>query len=169
MRSSLVLALLLGSMLAAPSPAPAQNSAEHKAQLQKDELTLKAHTLTMDELTRFMEAGAAVHQAAKDHPELREYLEKSDNNDDQQTLDQLTAKFSGAPVVVSTLAAHGFTPRQFAIVTMTTVQASMAAFALQRGVKPNDAAFANVNPANIRFVQDHKAEIQALRAKYPQD
>ena len=72
------------------------------------------------------------------------------------------------PALVSTLAAHGFTPHQFLVVEVTVISAGLAAALMPAGADPSKfAADAHINAANITFMIEHRAELDALRKQYP--
>jgi len=54
--------------------------------------------------------------------------------------------------------------RQYAVITMALFQAAFAQYAVEQGADPAKVAReAGVNPANIRFIKDHKAELEKLK------
>ncbi len=163
-------AFLLSAALSCHAALPMpQNSPQHKAQLEQDEAVLQSHTLTMDEMTRLIQVMHDLSEAAKADPSLKDSV-KTDNGEDQETLDQMSAALSKSPKAVAIFAAHGFTPHSFAVATMSMVQNALAAFAVQNGAKMDDVVKStHVNPANVKFMLDHQAEIEALKAKYPSE
>jgi hypothetical protein len=69
--------------------------------------------------------------------------------------------------VVSVLKSHGFTPHEFALCQMVVFQAAFAEGAKQAGADPAKlASDAHVNPENLTFVEKHKAELDAMKAKF---
>ncbi len=141
-----------------------QDSPAHTAELKKDEAELKTYTLTMDIVF------GAIRDALKSDPALQKSnKERSDANqeDEQATIGQVASVYSSSPKLIAIAAAHGFTPRKFALSLMSIVQAGLAAAALQAGASMSDVAKSGVNPDNVKLFRDHKAELDELFKKYP--
>lgn len=76
-------------------------------------------------------------------------------------------RLSSNPEVVAVLKSHGFTPREFALCQMVVFQSAFAEAAKQAGADPAKlASDAHVNPANLTFVEQHKAELDAMQKKF---
>ena len=126
---------------------------------------MEQYTLSMDNLTRWMDVMVTLQPVAKSHPEALNALEI--DADKEESLDQLAKKISAEPALVDAMAKHGFTPRQFVLEEMVLFQASMAAAMMPAGANEAELAHkAHVNPANVAFVRQHKDEIEAMQKKY---
>lgn len=130
----------------------------------KDSLELQRYTLTMPNVTRFWEIFGSLSKVAKDHPELKDALETdADKHDD---LAAIEGRISSFPIVKSAITDHGLTVHQFVLIQFTLFQAALVSAMVPPGPERTKKALeANVNPANLDFVDKHKAEIEALQAK----
>ena len=147
-----------------------QDSPAHTAELKKDEAELKTYTLTMDIVNRTAVTVGAIRDALKSDPALQKSnKERSDANqeDEQPTIGQVASVYSSSPKLIAIAAAHGFTPRKFALSQMSIVQAGFGVAALQAGASMSDVAKSGVNPDNVKLFRDHKAELDELFKKYP--
>jgi len=149
-----------------------QNSPAQTAELKKDEAELKTFTLTMDIVNRTVVSVGAMRDAVKSGPALQKSLkDKNDANqqeDEQPTISQMASVYSSSPKITAIVAAHGFTPRKFALSQMSIIQTSLALAALQAGASMSDVVSkGGVNPENIKLFRDHKDELQELFKKYP--
>jgi hypothetical protein len=130
----------------------------------KDLLEMQHYTLTMPNVTRFWETFGSLAKVAKDHPELKDALET--DADKHEDLAAIEKRVSSVPVVKSAITDHGLTVHEFVLLQFTLFQAAMArALAPPGPERAEKAREANVNPANLDFIEKHKAEIEALQAK----
>jgi len=127
----------------------------------EDERLIHDYVLTMDKLKRF-------EKAAKQMSALPSFKDSGDDDavtSGDKTISESARAFSAkCPQCVAVLAANGFTPKEYMTFTMTLFAASMSAWSKEQGGKVADF----VNPANITFVQQHKAELEAMNPKKPQ-
>lgn len=146
----------------------AQDSAGvHRAALDKDAVELSSYLLTMEVVTRLFEANHSATEAAKADPSIQMSLQ-GDEHADNPTIDQLAGKLASSPKLVSVLAQYSFTPRQFSVASLCLIRTGLAALALQSGQTLDQVTrVAHVNPANLRLLAEHKAEIQTLRTRFP--
>ncbi len=121
------------------------------------------YLLTMDKMNRFAATFNDLSAYAKQHPESAHMLE----GESDESLSAAEHRIASKPVVVDILARHSFSPREFVILGFALFQAAFAeTMAKQNGVDPAKmAAEAHVNPANMTFVSEHKAELEAIMAK----
>jgi hypothetical protein len=129
---------------------------------------LSRYQLTMADVRKF----AAVNAELAKHPkrEQEESDEDDEGNDDDESLDDMAARIESVPEARQALAAAGLSARQYAVITMALLQASLAQFAVEQGADPAKIAReASVHPANIRFVKEHKAELEQLRKQSGSD
>ena len=165
MRRTLSLLLLL--VLCIPALTHAQSSPAHLAALDKDAAELSTYALTMDTVSRLFQATHAATEAAKADPSIKVSF-AGDPDADSPTIDQLAGKIAGSPKLVTLLAGYSFTPREFSAATMSLIQTGLALMAVQSGQKPEDVTkSAHTNPANMKLLVEHRAEIEELRKKYP--
>ncbi|HEX6773904.1 MAG TPA: hypothetical protein VF126_17845 [Acidobacteriaceae bacterium] len=132
-----------------------------------DIIEMQHYVLTVDKVTRLGDVLQDMAQLAQKNPQLASTMESdSDKENGQEDLDGMARRFSAHPEVVSVLKSHGFTPHEFALCQMVVFQAAFAEAAKQAGADPAKlASDAHVNPANLTFVEQHKAELDAMKAK----
>ncbi len=123
---------------------------------------LSRYTLTMADIRKYAAANANLAK----HPKAEENEDSEDDEDsDNESLDEMAARIAKMPEARKAIEAAGLTPRQYAVITMALFQASMAQFAVEQGADPAKVAReASVNPANIRFVKENKAELEKLKS-----
>lgn len=98
--------------------------------------------------------------------EEKERLEESSelNLGSATSLDEMEASVKKMPVVASALARAGLSPREYGTFMMAMIQASMVAGFRKAGMikeLPRD-----VNPENVKFVEEHEAELKAMQAEF---
>jgi hypothetical protein len=152
--------LLTIALLLMPAGSVAQ-----KAKADADMVEMQNYILTTDKVDRLGDALVGIAQLAQKNPEAASSVEAdADKNED---LDAMGRRLSANPEVVAVLKSHGFTPREFALCQMVTFQATFAEAAKKAGADPAKlASDAHVNPANLTFVEQHKAELDAMQKKF---
>jgi hypothetical protein len=140
-------------------------SLAQKAKPDADMVEMQSYILTTDKIDRLGDAILGIAQLAQKNPEAASSIEAdADKNED---LDAMGRRLSANPEVVAILKSHGFTPREFALCQMVTFQATFAEAAKKAGADPAKlASDAHVNPANLTFVEQHKAELDAMQKKF---
>ena len=130
---------------------------------------LQSYSLTMDVVTRTFQTLFEMKQAIAADPALQEQEKKNAESDEQQkSLAQMAAMITSSPKLTAIIAAHGFTPHGLVLAEMSVVQTSMAMMAENAGAKESDlASKASVNPANLKLLREHQAEVETLSKKYP--
>lgn len=157
---AVALSLVMG-LLAVFSPA--SDAASKDADLRE----LQRYELTMSDLRKYASASESLARFEK--AKQRDDEDSDDDSDDEgdngmESLDDMVAKINRAPEARKAIEAAGLTVRQYAVITMALFQAAFAQFAIDQGADPAKVARdASVNPANLRFVKEHKAEIEKLR------
>ena len=143
---------------------PAGGTAQ-KAKADADMIQMQNYSLTVDKVDRFGDTMQDLMKLGQKNPQLASAMETdSDKNED---LDGIARRFSAHPEIVEVLKSHGFSPREFALCEMVIFQSAFAEAAKQAGADPAKlASDAHVNPANLTFVEQHKAELDAMRNKY---
>jgi hypothetical protein len=153
-----VLALFVAFAAAALGP-PSQAATGGDADLRE----LSRYQLTLTEVRKYAAANANLAK----HPKVAEDEDaEGDSEDDtnDESLDGMAARIGKIPEARKAIESAGLTVRQYAVITMALIQASMAQFAVDSGADPAKVARdAGVNPANIKFVKEHKAELQKMQ------
>lgn len=125
--------------------------AEIKALEDKDELT-DAESEKLEKLREREEA-------------LEETMARADDakdTNDNQTLADMEASIKKMPQAVAILAREGVTPREYTLCMMALLQAAMVE-GFSQGKADLTKLPAGVNPDNVRFVRENKAELEALQ------
>ncbi len=121
---------------------------------------LSRYTLTMTDLRKFAAANASLAK----HPKAEESEDADDSENDNESLDEMAARIGRIPEARQAIEGAGLTVRQYAVITMALFQAAFAQYAVEQGADIDKVARdAGVNPANIRFVKEHKAELEKLK------
>ena len=124
---------------------------------------ITGYRLTMEKLDRHYAAQRNLMQAfGKMTPADREAARARMEEGDENSLDAMAAKYDRVPVVKDAIEDAGLTTREFTLMTMSLVQAGMAASVLK--MRPNDDADSlaremKASIENIRFLQQNEAEI----------
>ncbi len=122
---------------------------------------LSRYTLTLTDIRKYAAANANLAK----QPKAEQEDDEADDEDDDESLSAMTAKIERMPAARKAIESAGLTARQYAVITMALIQASMAQFAIDQGADPAKVARdASVNPANIRFVKENKAELEKLKS-----
>jgi hypothetical protein len=98
--------------------------------------------------------------------EEKEQLEESTdlNLGSATSLDEMEASLKKSPVVANALAQAGLAPREYGTFIMAMIQASMAAGFRKAGMIKELPK--GVNPENVKFVEEHEAELKAMQAEF---
>jgi hypothetical protein len=144
-------ALVAGTLLA--TGALAQSKAAEEA----DQKEIYNYTLNMDKIQRFGKVMAALQDLEKKHPEA-----KDDSNG--KTLDDIAQKFQKYPDAIAVLSKNGFTPREFAVCTMSLIQTGMAVGFKKNGTYKEypPEMLKLISKANLDFAEQHWDEIQKV-------
>lgn len=125
-----------------------------KAQIEaleaKDELT-EAQQAELDKLRERLDA---LETAAENEPDSPL---KNPN-----TLAEMEAAIKAHPGAMRALAAADISPREFARATMALLQAAMVE-GFSQGKADLKTLPAGINPENVKFVREHKAELEAMQ------
>ncbi|MGH7507688.1 MAG: hypothetical protein ACRELX_18695 [Longimicrobiales bacterium] len=129
---------------------------------------IEDYELTMDDLRRWSEATANFQRTLTENPEIAAALdqEESADQDVDDSLDAMAERYESVPEVRDAIEDAGLSTREFAVIFWAMMQAGMAQFAVEQGGDPEEVARElQVNPANIRFMEEHAAEIAELQQK----
>ncbi|HTU64963.1 MAG TPA: hypothetical protein VMF52_03345 [Steroidobacteraceae bacterium] len=117
---------------------------------------LSRYELTMTDMRKFAAANANLAKTERN--------EDDEGGSDKESLDDMAARIAKIPEARKAIEAAGLTPRQYAVITMALFQAAFAQYAVDQGADPAKVARdAGVNPANLRFVKEHKQELEKLK------
>lgn len=131
-----------------------------------DRAEIQDYELTMDDIRMWSEATAELQRVVEANPQLAASLEEeeSGSQDLDDSIDAMAARYESEPAVRDAIEDAGISAREYAVIFWAMMQAGMAQFSIEQGADPAEVAREmQVNPANIEFVQEHEAEIAALR------
>jgi hypothetical protein len=100
--------------------------------------------------------------------ERREKLEESGDDasgDNAKSLADMEAAITKQPAMAAAIQRAGFTPRQYVTFTMAYMQAAMVV-GFSQGKVDFAKLPAGVNPENVKFVMEHKAELDAMQKEF---
>lgn len=86
----------------------------------------------------------------------------SKSSNDNQTLADMEASIKKEPRAMAILAREGLTPREYTLCMMALLQAAMVE-GFSQGKADLTKLPAGINPDNVRFVRENKAELDALQ------
>ncbi len=138
---------------------PAGYSASAQTNDSGDLTEVEHYTLTMDNVTRLMQTFGDLNKYGKEHPEAK--AATSNDSGVKESLSNVEKRISKYPPLVSILQSHKFTVREFLVAEVALLQSSMA-----QALDPTAKAPEGVNPENLKFVREHKAELEALQKQY---
>ncbi len=121
-----------------------------------DEPIIRQYVLTMENVRKYAEVAKKGEAAAKSDPAMAAEMKKVEDADVYNV--QKAEMMEKSPHVAAFLKSNGMTARDFVFVPMTAFTAALAIAA--EDAKKQPPAF--VNPANIKFVRDHKGELEKL-------
>jgi hypothetical protein len=124
--------------------------------------SLKADIKKLQEKEEPSEADSA--KLEKLQAELEQLEQGVFGPEDAKTLAQMAARIQREPVMAKALAGAGLDAREYAKFTLAYFQAAMIAGMMKSGMikeVPKELA-ASVNMDNVKFVQEHEAEIAAF-------
>lgn len=82
------------------------------------------------------------------------------------SLDAFERALEENPAARAAVEQAGLTTREYAVIAYAIMQAALADYALQQGASRDSIlARANIHPANITFVQQHRSEIERLKSE----
>jgi hypothetical protein len=135
------------------------------AQANEDLQTVTDYKLDMGKIDKYMAAQRNIAMKAKDlTPQQKEAMKAKNDADDtnNDNLDDMAKRIESEPMMASAIKDAGLSPREFALITVSLMQSSMAAGILK--MRPNDNQDSLIremkaNPENVKFVQEHEAEL----------
>jgi hypothetical protein len=137
------------------------------AQVDDDLADITKYRLSMDKIDKYMAAQKNLAaKAASMTPAQRAAMEARNENsgDPNASLDDMAKRIESEPIMASAIKDAGLSPREFAMITISMMQTGMAAAVLK--MRPNDNQDSLIremkaNPDNIKFYNEHEAEITA--------
>jgi len=121
---------------------------------------LSRYQLTMADVRKFEAANANLAK----HPKEEQDDDDAEDEGDNESLDEMAARIESNPIARKAVEAAGLSARQYVVITMALLQASLAQYAVEQGADPGKIAReTGVNPANILFVKEHKAELEQMK------
>ena len=106
---------------------------------------------------RIEQLQAQSEQMEKDEPALF---------DNANSLSEMEAAIQKYPPLANALRKNGMAPREYAKFMMAMMQAAMAYGFQKSGLKVEDAKLTDVQQANIKFIEEHQAELQKLQEEW---
>jgi hypothetical protein len=126
----------------------------------------------LDALKKKEERTEAEDKRVEDLEARIEKLDAANDNDEgpTNTLSDMERKVNSIPYMSAALKQEGVSARDYAKFTMAMVQASFALGAKQMTEKMGKPFTLpeGMNAANLKFVQEHEAEIKKMEAAYEQ-
>jgi hypothetical protein len=145
---------------AAATPAASSSSGN------QDLADISTYKLTMDGIDKFYAAQRnlglkmkAMSPAEREAAKARGDESTSDLN---SSLDDMVVKIDKEPVYAAAVREAGLSTREYVLVMMSMMQSSMAAGVIKMRPKDNADSLARemkANPENVRFIQQHEAEL----------
>ena len=159
--------LAIGSLAIAacgPRDAPPAESTSAAQQGGATDLsTVTNYKLSMDKVNKFFEAQRNMAIKLKS---LTPAQQKALSLEGSGSMEEMAQKLESSPEWASAIRAAGLEPGEYATLTMSMLQSAMAASVLK--MRPNDdqdslVTAMHANMDNVKFVQEHEAEINAKR------
>ncbi len=128
---------------------------------------LEEYRLSMEDVNRWMQANRNLVQLSekleREHPEMAERTEAVEGSG-MGSFDDYEASIDRVPGARDAIEESGLSVHEFAVVGWALIQAGMAQYAVEQGADPKDlAAKAHINPDNLAFAREHKAELAKLQ------
>jgi hypothetical protein len=149
---------------ATPGAAPVATTSD--AQVNEDLSDLTKYKLSMDKIDKYIQAqrNLAAKAKAMSPAEREAFRNQDDLSDANASIDQMVAKLDKNPVMADAIRSAGMSTREWVMVTFSMMQTGMAAAVLK--MRPNDNQDSlmremKVNPENVKFFNEHEAEITA--------
>ena len=160
-----------GSAGATGAAAAATPSASTSEQANEDLQDITRYELSMDQIDKFYAAQRNIMLKAKAlSPAERERMEaKGEINNNDASIDDMVRKVEDNALTRDAVRDAGLSPREYTMVTMALMQASMGAAVMKMRPKDNQDSLARemkANPANIRFVMQNEKALGEKQAKF---
>jgi hypothetical protein len=140
-----------------------QIAAKHPKVLEAAKVQAEIETLERKDTLTAAEEGRLEKLQARAEA-LDEEIDREVGMNANGSIDEIVARIGREPEAKVALAKEGLTPRDFARTLLSLLQAAMIK-GFSPGGKVDMAKLPpGVNPANIKFVEEHEAELQKLQA-----
>src|ERR1700730_1409238 len=126
-----------------------------------DEPAIHDYVLTMDKIKKYADVARRLEAAAKSDPALAAEMKKIEEAD-VYNVDK-AAMIEKSPRGAAALTRNGISPRDFVLTPMTAFTAAIGIAAEDAKKQPP----AYINPTNIKFVRDHKDQLEKLNLFEP--
>ena len=151
----------LAAVVAMPSLALAQGAGHPDKGPNPDEPAIHDYVLTMDKIKKYSEVSKKLEAAAKSDPAMAAEMKKIEDAD-VYNVDK-AAMMEKSPRIAAALMSNGITARDFVLTPMTAFTAAIGIAAEDAKKQPP----AYINPVNIKFVREHKDELEKLNLFEP--
>jgi hypothetical protein len=123
-----------------------------------DQKEIYNYVLTLDKIQKLGAVQKDLDTLSKSNPQMAKNM---DNDSDSKTINDMVRNIEKYPPVVAVLKKDGLTPREYAVCTMTLLQAGMAVGFKKAGTYKEypPEMLKVVSPANLSFVEQHYDEI----------
>ena len=128
--------------------------ADKKTTSDPDEPVIHDFILTMVKVQKFSEVAKKMNESGNSDPVMVAEMKRISNTDTSKV--SKAVMIDKSPHLSAFLEANGMTAREFIFTPMTVLTAALATAAQDMKAQAPDF----VNPANIQFVRDHKAELE---------
>lgn len=163
LRRLLTLLTALAALVLAPSTATAQRG-------DADMAALAAYRLSEAKLDQYVRASRAAYAAMRD-PAVRAQLaaweaeeEADERDDDGASIAELVARLDRLPTVKKAIASAGLAPRDYVVLQLSLLQASIALAVLE--MPGSDGKLPEGTPrANVDFARKHRATLERIGAE----
>ena len=153
----LAMCMVAGGIVIAMGQQPRNQGPASDARLQPDQAAIRDYVLTMDKVKRYARLLRTIEASKKDLV-LRREVEALRSEVAGKSLTETVTTLERFPKISNMIRAAGLTPRDYVLLPMTILSSGMAMYVEQQGGKRPPY----VNPANIKFIKEHEAEISAL-------
>jgi hypothetical protein len=119
-----------------------------------DEPVIHDFILTMPKVQKFSEVAKKMNESGNSDPVMVAEMKKISDTDTSNV--SQAAMIDKSPHLSAFLKANGMTAKEFIFTPMTVLTAALATAAQDMKAQAPDF----VNPANIQFVRDHRAELE---------
>jgi hypothetical protein len=124
-----------------------------------DEAALASYSLTMARIEGWRRASENLRQLGEEEPALAETWQTE--NADAGSIDEMVTRMEQEPRVRRVIEGAGISSRDYVLTTFGLLQAMFA----QAAVEAGQPLPPEVNSANVEFVREHRAEIEAMFAE----
>ena len=152
---------LAAALAIMPSLALAQGAGHPDNGPNPDEPAVHDYVLSMDKIRKYAEFSKKIEAAAKSDPALAAEMKKIEDAD-VYNVDK-AAMLEKSPRLAAALRSNDFAARDFVFTPLTAFTAAIGIAAEDAKKQPP----AYVNPTNIKFVRDHKQELEKLNLFEP--